>query len=515
MHMRIINKSKDEIVLLSLHDEGISKGDYLIIEEDANSIDGNGNNNSNNNSSNSIRSNSNKMLLVQVYDEEYHNTQSLLDDIVKDEILNATSKCNNYDPLGIGSIARILRDARLIKCKIRASIENGNIGNDLSWLPSRVNSRIRKISMHELNSILKRRGVYAINIGYSYNGNEEIAIYAEDLDGRLNLITGKKGSGKSHLTKCIVKGLVEYGAYTIVLDLNNEYLGLAWNANGSKSSIADKVLFLEPGRGLRFTLEYIGKGAMANMLKYALDIPAASLREFFRVWDNLEARNRLSIPSLLDAIVNLKINEFVKEALVSRLHTIITSNLFADSSSSCIRLEDIIRQKSNGMAMIIGMGRVSSLVRRMTVELLLTKLIELLEQGKIPPIFLFAEEAHLYLRDTYWEDIVTRMRHFGIFTTFITNQPDAISDSIYRQLDNIFLFNFTNESDLEKIARVSLVDAESIKSIVRTLQPRHCMVIGNVVNNLPLVIKTKEEEVLMLGDTRRFFNSKSREIEAR
>jgi DNA helicase HerA-like ATPase len=121
---------------------------------------------------------------------------------------------------------------------------------------------------------------------------------------------------------------------------------------------------------------------------------------------------------------------------------------------------------------------------------------------------LFAEEAHLYLRDTYWEDIVTRMRHFGIFTTFITNQPDAISDSIYRQLDNIFLFNFTNENDLEKIARASMVDAESVKSIVRTLPAKHCMVIGSVVNNLPLVIRTAQQEVLMLGETKRFFNNK-------
>lgn len=486
--MRIISKSKDEITLLSLHDEDVSKGDYLVIEEDT--ADGNGR----------VR-----MLLLQVYDEEYHNTQSLLDDMVKDEILNAASKCNQYDPLGIGSIAKILRDAKVIRCKIRASIDNGNIGNDVSWLPSRVNSRIRKINISELNSILKRKGVYPIRIGYSYNGDEEVVIYAEDLDGRLNLITGKKGSGKSHLTKCIVKGLVEYGAYTIVLDLNNEYLGLAWNGKGSKSSIADKVLFLEPGKGLRFTLEYIGKGAMANMLKYALDIPAASLREFFRVWDSLESRGRLTLSSLLDTIINLKSNEHVKEALISRLHAVMTSNLFVDGYG--VRIEDIVRQKSNGMVMIIGMGKVSPLVRRMTVELLLTKLIELLEQGKIPPIFLFAEEAHLYLRDTYWEDIVTRMRHFGIFTTFITNQPDAVNDSIYRQLDNIFLFNFTNESDLEKIAKVSLVDSDSIKSIVRTLQTRHCMVIGNVVSNLPLVIKTREEEVLMLGDTRRFFKN--------
>jgi DNA helicase HerA-like ATPase len=479
--MRIIGKNNDEILLLSLQEE-VSKGDYLLIED----------------------GNYDRMLILQVYDEEYHSTQSLLDDIMKDEIISATSKCNHYDPLGISSMVRIVRDARIVRCKIRASIDAGKISSNISWLPSRVNSRIRKVSVSELNSTSKR-GVYPIKIGYSYSSDEEVVVYAEELDGRLNLITGKKGSGKSHLTKCIIKGLVGYGAYTVVLDLNNEYIGLAWNNNGGKSDIADKVVFLEPGRDLRFTLEYIGKGAIANMLKYALDIPSATLREFFRIWDNLHTRSRLTIQHMIEAVSNLKVNELVREALLSRLYTMLTSNLFTDSNGT--RLEDIVRARCNGMAMIIGMGRVPPTVRRMTVELLLTKLIELLEETKIPPLFLFAEEAHLYLRDTYWDDIVTRMRHFGIFTTFITNQPDAINDSIYRQLDNIFLFNFTNENDLEKIAKVSLVDSESVKSIVRTLPPRHCMVIGNVVNNLPVVIRTIEEEMLMLGETRRFFKS--------
>ncbi len=491
--MRIISKEGDEIILLALHGEEVSKGDYLIIEDVE----------------------CRRRLLVQVYDEEYHNTQSLLEDIIRDEVVNAASKCNQYDPLQIGNIARIVRDARLLRCKIRASVEDDRLGHAVSWLPSRVSSRLRRVDMRELNSFIHGRSVanaatesqkvHPIKIGYSMDG-EPVTIYAEDLDGRLNLITGKKGSGKSHLAKSIVKSLVEYGAYIFILDLNNEYLGIAWRHDGGKSSIGDKVLFLEPGRGLRFTLEYIGKGAVANMLKYALDMPAASLREFFRVWDALASRNRLGISNLMESVANWRVNELVKDALTSRLHTMLTSGLFADGNG--IRVEDMIRERHDGAVIVIGMGRVPPVVRRMTVELLLSKLVELLEQGKIPPIFLFAEEAHLYLRDTYWEDIVTRMRHFGIFTTFITNQPDAISDSIYRQLDNIFLFNFTNENDLEKIARASMVDAESVKSIVRTLPAKHCMVIGSVVNNLPLVIRTAQQEVLMLGETKRFFNNK-------
>ena len=117
--------------------------------------------------------------------------------------------------------------------------------------------------------------------------------------------------------------------------------------------------------------------------------------------------------------------------------------------------------------MIVNMGKITSVVRKMIVELVLSKLVDLLEKNIIPPIFLFAEEAQLYIRETYWEDIITRMRHFGIYTTFITNQPDAISDGIYRQVDNIFLFNFTNDADLDKLSKVSLIDNETIRSIVR------------------------------------------------
>ena len=141
----------------------------------------------------------------------------------------------------------------------------------------------------------------------------------------------------------------------------------------------------------------------------------------------------------------------------------------------------------------------------MVVEIILSKLVQLLEKEIIPPVFLFAEEAHLYLRETYWDDIVTRMRHFGIFTTLITNQPDAINDGIYRQADNIFLFNFTNETDLDMIGRASTADSDTIKSIVRTLPRRHCLILGRVVSDFPMLVKVGESRFMSMGQTKRFF----------
>jgi hypothetical protein len=479
--MKILSKNGNELLLLAMKEDSAAKGDYLLIEDRSRS------------------------MVVQVYDEEYLSSQALIEDIVKEEVVNASSMENLHDPLNIGSLSRLVRDARVFRAKIRASVNDGKLSSDVTWLPSRVESKIRRIEMKELDSLLGRSGVFPIPLGRTGH-EEEFEIYAEDLDGKLTVITGKKESGKSHLSKMLIKTLVQYGAFVVVFDLNNEYGGLGWNRAGVPSSIHKQIRVLEPGKTLRFTLDYCGKTAVSGMLKNALDMPAASLREFLRIWDSCENKQSLSIDAIGNAVNTWNINELVRDALVSRYHVIQSSRLFINGEGG-LQFEDIISGKS-GAAMVINMAEVSPTVRRMVVELVLSKIVDLLEHKQIPPIFLFAEEAHIYIRDTYWEDIITRMRHFGIYTTFITNQPDAISDGIYRQVDNIFLFNFTNDNDLDKISKVSLADNDTIRSIVRTLPQRHCLAIGKAVCDLPMVIKVAASEVLMLGETKKFFAKK-------
>lgn len=483
--MKILSKNGNELIMLAMKTDIATKGDYLLIEDEK----------------------SNKKMIVQIYDEDYFSSQSLIEDIVKDEVVVASSTENLHDPLNIGNLSRIIRDARLFRAKIRAAIDiSDRLSSDISWLPSRVFSKVKRLRISELNSFLGRTGILPIPIGKTGKDNEDFDIYAEEFDGKLNIITGKKESGKSHLSKMLIKTLVQYGAFVIVFDLNNEYGGLAWNSDGSRSSIQDQVMILEPGNGLKFSLEYCGKSGISSMLKNSLDMPAASLREFFRIWDSLKNKKTLDLESLGNAINTWNINELVRDALISRYHVIQTSRLFTDASKGDeLRFESIITEKRKGAAMIVNMGKITSVVRKMIVELVLSKLVELLEKNIIPPIFLFAEEAQLYIRETYWEDIITRMRHFGIYTTFITNQPDAISDGIYRQVDNIFLFNFTNDADLDKLSKVSLVDNETIRSIAKTLPQRHCLAIGKAVSDLPVVVKIATTEILTLGETKKFF----------
>jgi DNA helicase HerA-like ATPase len=183
----------------------------------------------------------------------------------------------------------------------------------------------------------------------------------------------------------------------------------------------------------------------------------------------------------------------------------LSSRLFSDNREDSIKFEDLFSRFKKGGVFIVSLSLLQPQVRKISVELILSKFVDLLERKKIPPVFLFAEEAHLYLRDTYWDDIVTRMRHFGVFTTFITNQPDAIKDCIYRQADNLFIFNFTNDVDLETISRASTADSDTIKSIAKTLPPRTCMILGKAVNDLPIIVSVKPTDMLTFGETNLFF----------
>ena len=482
--MRILEKVGDEISVVALPSESVYQGDYLELVDE-------------------VKTGS---VIVQVYEESYIPSQSLTEDIIRDQIIEASANGTDLDPYEISSVSQMIKDMRLLKCKIRGSIQNGLMIPNVSWLPSRSKSRIRKISQSRLLDLSGQIGVAKIEIGSTKDG-EPFSILGESLDGNLSIITGKKESGKSHLSKILVSSLVGSGAVVIIFDLNNEYEGLALGKDGMKNQLSNKVMILEPGNTLKFSLDYLGEFALVSLMQHVLDSPGASLREFIRIVNMLDQTRKLTISSLGDAIQSWRCNELVKDALYARFQTMRNSGLFAEESENGVRVDAMIRSLlPGGGALVISLKRTSSLAKRMVVEIILSKLVQLLEREAIPPMFLFAEEAHLYLRETYWDDIVTRMRHFGIFTTLITNQPDAINTGIYRQADNIFLFNFTNEADLDMIGKASTADSQTIKSIVRTLPRRHCLILGKVVADLPMLIKVGETKFMTLGQTKKFFN---------
>lgn len=469
--MRIISKDGNEVSILCLPNEELALGEYLTIED---------------------LTSKERKLIVQVYDLSYFDTPGLMEDLVREEIVKSTLNGSEEGFVDLPSISAMMKDLRIAKCKIRKVVDSKSA---LSvWLPSRASSTIKKISCDELLGLSKDNSIW---LGYSPD-NSYFYADLEGIDGCLNIITGRKGSGKSHLAKIILSSLVVLGAYCFVFDLNDEYVGLRQIKGGA----GKRFLILRPGKEMKFSLSYLGFRTFASILRNVLEMPSQSLRELNRVWKRLDKEGYLSLDSLIEIIQRLRINEHVREALLSRLEMVQESSIISDDG---ITFEHLINSNKNGLGVIITLGKEDSIVRKMVVELILSKLSELVYSEIIPPMFIFAEEAHLYLRETYWDDIITRMRHLGIFTTLITNQPDAIANHIYRQVDNLFIFNFTNSSDIEHLAKVCSLDSESIKAIVKTLSVGSCLIIGKVSNDMPIVLKVRSTEFPAFGNTKHFF----------
>jgi len=488
--MRLYRKEGNTVQILSFPTENVEKGDYLQIED---------------------QRQPNRALIVQVIDVQFANVPGIIEELLRDSTNSETEPTvsgQDFDPLEVGSHITYIQDSRILICKIRASQEKGKITQGGTWLPSRSQSQIKRLSTTALLNLIKINHGLPITLGETKD-TTQLNIDATSLDGRLNIVTGKKETGKSHLSKLLVLGLVQHGAPVVVLDLNGEYASLGLENDGKKNQYHNKVHVLTPGSNFKVTLSQMKLKVMINILLHALNLPGTSAREFRRIWQFLDQKATLSLHELGEAISNWKCNQHVKDALTSRYYSLVNSGFFTDNPSEATSLEECFQLTRTGGALIINLRDTSLVDRQIVVEYILGKLVDLLTQQKVKAVFLFAEEAHLYLRETYWDDIVTRMRHFGVFTTFVTNQPDTIKENIYRQADNIFLFNFTNEHDLETVSRAAKVDAETVKSIAYDLPQQHCLLLGNAVRDFPIVAKVRSLNVQTMGQTRLFFTQKS------
>lgn len=475
--------------IICFPNEEVRKGDYLSVDDFK----------------------TGKSLIVQVVDIQYANIPGILEELLRNYNGDSSLQGEDVDPFEVATHVAYIQDARLLVCKIRATANNGELVFTSSWLPSRSRAIIKKIPIEKLFASVRNGNEYLIDFGET----EERGLFQVDvraLDGGLNIITGKKGTGKSHVSKLLALSLVDHGAPVVILDINGEYTGLGRNVEGRPNDFHEKIHILTPKQNFQLTLKQLGIRVMLSILVNALHLPGTSAREFGRIWRFLEQRDILTMDGLGDAIRNWKCNQHVRDALFSRYHTLLNSGLFTDEAEKAASFESSLYISRVGGAVVINLRDTSIVDRHVLVEYVLGKIVELLTTWKLRAVFLFAEEAHLYLRETYWDDIVTRMRHYGVFTTFVTNQPETIRENIYRQADNLFLFNFTNEHDLEAVSRASKVDGETVKSVARDLAPHHCFVLGKIVHDFPIVTKVKELNVQTMGKTRLFFSMAASEL---
>jgi DNA helicase HerA-like ATPase len=469
--MKVFRKSGDRVELLALSwDADLRLGDYLVVEEDG------------------------RRILLQVIDVEYADVPGLMEDILRELSGGTIDEVERFDPVEVESVVRSIRDSRVVVAKVRRI---NDADPNVLWLPSRYTSRVRKMDVAELLRDVVPIPKVPVRLG------EGVVVDVMNVEGSVTLIVGRKESGKSHLAKVLASGLARAGCNVVVLDVNGEYVSLGRRRNGERSEVSEILKVLMPGLNYQVPLSTLSEEVLADVMTYALGLPQTSMRELLRIFRDLRKRGALTFANLLRAVQSFPMNESVREALANRLLTLESTGIFTDErrEGEGDALETLF-PPDRGALVVFDMSRLGALQRRVFVEFLLSRLKELLLNDEIDPVVLFAEEAHLYLRETYWEDVITRMRHVGISTVLITNQPDSIPALIYRQADNVFIFNMRNGSDMEHLARNLEIDSETLRSILPNLPQGTVLAWGKVVGRLPVVFKVIDPDLMTLGRTR-------------
>ena len=166
------------------------------------------------------------------------------------------------------------------------------------------------------------------------------------------------------------------------------------------------------------------------------------------------------------------------------------------------QLANTLSQLYKGKTLVVNLKGLAQSAMRTTVQVLLSNLLSLLEARELKPIFLFAEEAHLYIERTDIEDLVTRMRHLGIWQFYITNTPTSLPELLMRQTDNLFCFYLSLPDDVRYVAPASGLEPDVLQRLVSALPPRHFLAVGQATENYPVILKNRELDVIAASETR-------------
>ncbi|MBI2877430.1 MAG: DUF87 domain-containing protein [Candidatus Tectomicrobia bacterium] len=389
------------------------------------------------------------------------------------------------------------------------------------WIPTR-DVEITRTRDEEVFHNCIDRLENALHLGQTLRG-EPFFIEGQDLE-KVNIITGVKGSGKSYLSKVILLELIERGAPCIVFDINKEYIHLPRHeVDPVTGRVLQKgIIHLKAGDNLKLGVRQFGLSPLMTMLtKYGLPEVSAMYLEnrVFKLLEEMERAEKVGKKSPFVGIQHLiemaEENEYAQSEVVngairSRLEAVKNTGIFAAKAQEAISIHEQYQQIREGGALVIDVSTLSNLARYGFVQAIIEMVKGICEteiaQGTDRFPFVFFEEAHLYINKNTIGYIVTRSRHLGITSFFVTNMVGGLDETVLRQVDNLFLLYLPFEDDVRHIGKSAMTDQETISSFVRRLRSHHSLIIGNVTRQYPVIIKVKYlEGIHTAGETQYFF----------
>jgi DNA helicase HerA-like ATPase len=395
------------------------------------------------------------------------------------------------------------------------------------WIPTRDVVVTRTTDEEVFNNATRNLG-HPLYLGQTLAG-QDFYIEGQDLE-KVNVVTGVKGSGKSHLSKAILLQLIAQGAPCLVFDINREYIHLPKvEVDPDTDQVIKRgIIHLEAGGNFRLGVRQFGLPPLMTLL-HRFGLPEVSALYFenrlARLWSEAEAmeRNNGQTPYIgLEQLIQMaEQNEFgsgsnalvVNHAIRSRLESLKNTRIFARTVREAASLSKTYGLIREGGALVIDISGLSNLAREGFVQAIIELVKDLClweiehETHRFP--FIFFEEAHLYVSRQSIDYIVTRARHLGITSFFVTNMIHGLDETILRQADNLFLLRIPFDDDVRHVSRGAATDYETMAAFVRRLRQHHALVIGNVTSQYPLMFKVDPlKGINTAGETRYFFRSR-------
>lgn len=392
-----------------------------------------------------------------------------------------------------------MRNIKLARAKIRRRIAAGEWLPWDGWIPTR-NVAVTRLEGADVLRRILPDAVCPLRTFAQFNGTPV------RLDGprlnMVNVIAGVKGSGKSHLAKHLVLALAEVHVPCIVFDINGEY------------TVLPGAQVLRWGDNFVPDLAEVGHETLRTVVQATYPLPDTSANAFESMLPVVFGNRRqfceqrhepftIDIDFLRQA--HWSGNQHVNDAIRERLRVVGERRLFRVLAAPGVQpgqarpglvttLTDAYNQACAGATVVFDMRTLPTALRQALVRFVNRTIETICEteggdqgQGRYP--FVFFEEAHFYVSKEAILNIITRGRHIGMGSVFITNTPQDLPDSVFRQLDNLLLLALTHRDDIKNVSKNSFTDEDTIESFATRMPEFHALVMGNVTQRYPLVLR--------------------------
>ena len=428
----------------------------------------------------------------------------------------------------------VIDEFLLAQFKIRASIVDGK------WNPPEGRVVTRNVDIFWLdpviliNEILEK--VDGLNINLGDYKEEPVEFFGGGFE-KINLITGMKGSGKSHIAKGIIAGSLGSGMSAIVFDIINEYRGLPQSA-----------LFV-PGQNLRFRLDRMHPRALIDMIDrvapFAERTSQVARAELPRIIKE-RAREKEHVPDLpwlrtqASNVIRRRgePGDAMRGSFISSLAVVESYNLIMTEAQALaedkfmkglrdgkevkppdvVSLSSVLYNVERGHkagVIIFDIGGLLPFIQHVVVDLIVDTLKEICrrqtdaykgDKTAVPhyPTIYF-EEAHMYMEPKVINELLPLIRHHGMNVFFITNTPGELPDSVFRLMDNVIMTRMLNKRDIDQVKNCGLTDVETIEGFARSMREHHALLLSGIVGaikNFPLVFHVRDFGLPKSGETR-------------